>query len=325
MSRNPQSTEPNGYFGRLLQNIVATRDSDQAGSYLGRLCWYTIPEAISVSRSDLEREFQKAGLREGWLPRPIRPSDAFRRASALLQRKNIEVVKDEVYANVLVREVSSNREEIERHIIWETVDSTEKHLSYRQVATLRLEKAGDTVTANTELGVSSEVAQGCDGFGESFSRCLENYDGNGVRKCVGEIVHQLMATVVRPSGAVYFVPEKKAEDLGRMGSLIKNLGADYFEVPLVDARDTRDMVAKNFIRQTTEMIASLAEVLKDPGATKGKYLAALDQSKYLTEQVKEYRELLQINMSDLEGRIKLLSLQALSIVDKAQELKSAAC
>jgi hypothetical protein len=109
-----------------------------------------------------------------------------------------------------------------------------------------------------------------------------------------------------------------------MGGLIKDLGADYFEVPLVDAQDTREMVVKNFIHQTTQMIESLAEVLKDPKATKGKYLAALEQSKYLTEQVKEYRELLQVNMADLEGRISLLSLQALSLVDKAQELKSAA-
>jgi hypothetical protein len=289
------------------------------------LCWYTIPEAISVSRSDLEREFRKVGLREDWLPRPIRPSDAFRRASALLERKNIEVVKDQIYANVLVREVSSNREEIERHLIWETVDSEQKRLAYRKVATLRLDKGSDAVSMEMELAAPAEVISGCDGFSESFSHCLENYDGNGVRKCVGEIVHQLMATAVRPSGAVYFVPEKKAEDLARMGSLIKDLGADYFEVPLVDAQDTREMVVKNFIHQTTQMIESLAEVLKDPKATKGKYLAALDQSKYLTEQVKEYRELLQVNMADLEGRISLLSLQALSLVDKAQELKSAAC
>lgn len=176
-----------------LKRMVGVRNADVPA--LGRLCWYTVPEDIWVSREDLERKFRDCGLKPEWMPGPIRPSDAFRRASALLQRKNIEIVKDELYANLLVREVASGREEVERHLIWETVDSTQKRLSYRQVATLRLDKAGNTVTATTELGASQEVVYGCDGFSERYDHCLSHYDGNGLRKCVGQIVYALMATV----------------------------------------------------------------------------------------------------------------------------------
>ncbi len=304
-----------------LDRFVAVKNAE--GSFLGRLCWYTVPEDIWVSRDELERRFKASGLKEEWLPNPIRPSDAFRRASALLQKKNIEIVKDELYANILVREVASNREEIERHLIWETVDSSQKHLSYRQVATLRLEKtAGNTASAIAELAAPAEVSYSCDHFGETYDHCLAHYDGNGIRKCVSQIVYALMATAVRPSGAVYFVLEKYAEELSRMGRLTKELGAEYFEIPLMDAQDTRDMVVRNFINQTGSMIQSLAEVLKDPKVTRGKCLGALDQSKRLTEQVKEYKSILQVNMTDLEERIKLLGLQAMTLVEKAQELKT---
>jgi DNA-directed RNA polymerase subunit H (RpoH/RPB5) len=304
-----------------LDRFVAVKSTE--GSFLGRLCWYTVPEDIWVSRDELERKFQDCGLKPEWMPKPIRPSDAFRRASALLQRKNIEIVKDELYANILVREVASSREEIERHLIWETVDSSQKHLSYRRVATLRLEKAaGNTASAVAELAAPAEVMYGCDHFGETYDHCLTHYDGNGIRKCVGQIVYALMATAVRPSGAVYFVPEKYARDLSRMGRLTKELGAEYFEIPLMDAQDTRDMVVRNFIHQTSSMIESLAEVLKDPKATRGKCLGALDQSKHLIEQVKEYKSILQVNMADLEEKIKLLGLQAMTLIEKTQELKT---
>jgi len=171
---------------------------------------------------------------------------------------------------------------------------------------------------------------GCDGFSASYDHCLEHYDGNGIRKCIGQIVYALLATAVRPSGAVYFVLEKYAPDLANMGRLVKDLGAEYFEVPLMDARDTRDMVVRNFIHQTTSMLSSLSEVLKDRDATKGRCLSVLEQSKHLTQQVKEYKDLLQVNMADLENKIGLLSLQALSLVEKAHDSKapavpSAAC
>ena len=107
---------------------------------------------------------------------------------------------------------------------------------------------------------------------------------------------------------------------GRFRKVIKSLEAEYFEVPLMDAVDARDMVIRKFIHQTTSMIESLAEVLKDPKVTKGKCLTALEQSKRLTEQVNEYKSFLQVNLTELEERIRLLSLQALSLVDKAQEL-----
>lgn len=302
-----------------LDRFVAVKSED--GAFLGRLCWYTIPEDIWVSRTEMEQRFAETGLKAEWLPKPIRPSDAFRRASALLQQKNIELVKGELYANVLVREVASDRKQIERHLIWETVDASNKRLSYRQVATLRLEKEFNTVSAVTELGAPAAVEYNCDHFVESFGHCLTHYDGNGIRKCVGQIISCLMATAVRPSGAVYFVPEKFAQDLSHLGRFIKDLGAEYFEVPLMDARDTRDMVVRNFIQQVTSMIQTQAEVLKDPKVTKGKCLTALDQSKRLMEQVNEYKAFLQVNMADLEERIKLLGLQALNLVEKAQELK----
>lgn len=302
-----------------LDRLVAVQTVKE-GSILGRLCWYTVPEDIWVSRGELVKQFRETGLKEKWLPNPIRPSDAFRRASARIQAKNIEIEKDKLYANILVREVTTNRKEIERHVIWETVDADQKRLSYRQVAKLRLDKDTNTVSAITELAAPEQVEFECSRFAEVYNYCLSHYDGNGIRKCVSQVISCLMATAVRPSGAVYFVPEKYATDLAALGKVIKSLEAEYFEVPLMDAVDARDMVIRKFIHQTTSMIESLAEVLKDPKVTKGKCLTALEQSKRLTEQVNEYKSFLQVNLTELEERIRLLSLQALSLVDKAQEL-----
>ena len=306
-----------------LLNLVAIKDDEKGSMYLGRLCWYTIPDNVAPSRAEVEDAFDELGLPKEWLPLPIKGPDAFRRASAQLERKNIEL-DENTHANLLVREVVCDKRGIERHLIWEVRDAQERRLSYQKVAAVRYDRDYESATAEAEIWAPAVAQEACDAFGGLYSFCQEHYDGGAVRKTVARMVYNLMAVAVRPSGAVYFVPEKRASELAKVGGFVKALGAEYFEVPVMDAADTKDMVLRNLKESVGQAISSLADTLKDPKVSKGAISVCLSETKHLIEQVNEYKSLLQMNLADLSSKLELLKLQALSLVDKAGAVGSEA-
>ncbi len=66
----------------VLREAVAVGDAKEAEgktTFLGYLVYYTISGA-RVTREELQRAFEDAGVDPGYLPRPINARDAFRKA-----------------------------------------------------------------------------------------------------------------------------------------------------------------------------------------------------------------------------------------------------
>lgn len=301
---------------------VAAVNQQASDKPLGRLVWYTVPDKTQVSQQQIKALFARYNIPEQWLPKRIRPSDAFRRATAELQLKDI-LLDASRKANLLVREVSADRTSIFRHLIWEVVDTKGKRLSYVHVGTLSLDKNTNTITAVVEQqnNPPQQAYNAVQAAEQIYSYCLEHYDGNAVRKMVTNIVtRELLGEAVRPSGAVYFVPESRAKVLENLDLLLtEELEAEFFFVPLYDTEKARNMLVYHFRENTQAMIRRLSELLKQPKVVKSKLLAALDDTKHFTRQAKEYEELLKTSLADLQEQVNLISLQAQSLLDKVAD------
>ncbi|MGB9867946.1 MAG: DUF6744 family protein [Bacillota bacterium] len=304
-----------------LTRVAALNGGGAVSSYLGRLCWYTVPDSLRVPVSEVRDRFRQAGLPEEWLPKPIKACDAFRRACTMLARQRIPLGDPQgCTANILVREVCADERQIIRHLIWEVVDRANRRLSYSKHGEVVLDRAADTARAVSSPGAAPEVAAVCAEFPRIYRECLSNYDGGAIRRWAQAMMERLAATEVRSSGAVYFVPEYHSADLAAVGSFLRGVGAEYYEVPVVDTESTRDMVLKKFSEQVTAAIRSAAEALKDPEVTKGACLRELERAKELLKQIAEYRQLLEADLRELEEGVALLKAQAMSLVDRAGQL-----
>ncbi|RKJ37831.1 hypothetical protein D7X33_37660, partial [Butyricicoccus sp. 1XD8-22] len=124
------------------EDLIATTQTTQ--NVLGHLFWFSIGQQMNKVE-DLKMKLNNAGLGEEWMPNRIRSVDAFRRATREVQTKK-PTSNAKVFENYLVREVYSDHDFVQRNIVVETVDQSDKKLGYEtQTGIMRLDKKNDTL------------------------------------------------------------------------------------------------------------------------------------------------------------------------------------
>lgn len=106
---------------------------------LGWVAWYGISEP-KVKWAALKKQFETLKLDLAALPAPIRPGDAFKRASRYANQDKLVIPGTETYANVLIRNVAQSSEMIERHIVVEVVDANGRKLAHHDAVALTFYK-----------------------------------------------------------------------------------------------------------------------------------------------------------------------------------------
>lgn len=115
---------------------------------IGHLFWYSI-QNVKISREELEQKMNLFQIDTKYLPNPIRPADAFRRATQELKRTKVPTMKQNVYLNYLTREVMTDTQFTQRNVVVESVDRAGKKLAYETEAVkLVLRKSDNTVSIN---------------------------------------------------------------------------------------------------------------------------------------------------------------------------------
>lgn len=113
-----------------LAGIVGQEEVTSAN--LGVLFWFTVPE-LKIERPALANAYAQAGIPASFLPSPIQPADAFRRATSRLHREGDPV-------SVLIREAGSDKEGIVRQAVVEVRRKNEKSLRYAPAAALTFKR-----------------------------------------------------------------------------------------------------------------------------------------------------------------------------------------
>lgn len=294
-----------------LKNYAAVENVD--GKPLGYLTWYTVSE-IEITRDDLEDKLRNSGF-ESYMPRPISPSDAFRRATSECQRKNVETSQTGLYFNYLIREVYSDTKEIIRHLVIEARDKKSKKLYYEpDTAIIRYDKKGDRVDYQAFSQMADNLVQEALTL---FNKHRITYTPRHIRDIVSTILSSMAPVPVRPSGGVYFVPQKYEDTLGSFVALVGQLGgSEAFRVPLIDIAENKDMVRQKLNDYINDTIKHSASVLKDNRFDKSLANIKLKEIKKVMSDYEMYQETLQLSMEDMNSSLGLLRQQARAILDK---------
>lgn len=299
----------------ILSNKAAVQG--ELADPLGYLAWYTIHNALRVSRRDLEYRFSDCGINLSFLPNRIYPADAFRRATSRVERTNLPVAGQKgLKVNLLVREVSSGPDQVVRHLVRELVDSNDVRLSYDTVGEFTLDRKSSRMRA-VPWSPGDDVGAVLERAADLYVELLNNYEGEHLRRSVQQMLEDMRVTAVRPSGGVYFVPASQKEKLDSLGLLMKALDQEWFTLPVVDAGDTRDMVRRKFAEQINDAVESMTGTLGSDKISPAQVSSLIDRAKRLIEDVGEYEEVLDQDLQDLRSRVEIVKLQMISLLNKA--------
>ena len=313
--------------------------------FIGQVVWYSINTG-TVTLPDVAQWFDELAIPARYLPNAIKPADAFRKATNLQDGYKFEY--DTPWAGtghsarILIREVSSDAQMIERHIVRENVDARGKALSYDKVGEAVFYRPPRTRAATPVGGervrfnvLASAVhpdeidrLQGlvADITGRYQHLCVY-LDGNAIRKIVREYTTDLNAVSIKPSGGVYFVHKDKRMLVDVVQQFVAKLdnGSTYHTLPLVDTAEQRAMLSDAFQSEVENDVEAL---LKDIAAVNqaygadvppDKYDALLDRYTYLITRSEEYTTVLGASQAraataiemaltacmDLAGRVKV--------------------
>lgn len=312
------------------QNLVALENAQDAeAKFLGRLCWYSVSD-LRITREDLEAAFDAVGLDKAHLPRPLNARDAFRRATSAAEVKR-QPGDAGTYLNLLVREVKASPDLLVRQVVREIVDSNNVRLEYVPLANLRLERDRLTVEPLAPLSEAEEVM--LDKVRQDYETERRHYNGRHMRDLVMEILERCSPVSVRPSGGVYFVPERHAGTLSALTGFVDRLNAHkinggrcrFWHIPVIDAQHHRVMVAESLedqVRQDSEtLIREMTMLLKGEGRTLTEALATqyIDRVKALKKVVAEYEAFLEAQAIEARATLQLAMQQALALLDKLAE------
>lgn len=313
------------------ENLLVLDNKQFEANFLGRILWFTISD-MKVSHEQLKTAFNNAGIDEKYLPKPISPRDAFRRATKVAEAKRIKL-SDDQYLNLLVREVKMSDDEIIRQLVREVVDSKNVRLEYLPVANLVLKDDKDfeayKLPAVGSLYKEENIA--LLKVGNEFDCCKDNYNGRHVRELVQNILNSCDPVSVRPSGGVYFTPEKYSSTVQALSDLVRELSqysidterSRLYSIPVIDAVEHRVMVTESLEDQvkndSQSLVAEMAKILKD-GKTITPKLAEqyINRVKQLRETVKKYEDMLQTEILGTQSAMDIAMQQAKKLLDNVE-------
>nr|WAI02689.1 MAG: hypothetical protein OI719_00345 [Candidatus Methanoperedens sp.] len=291
---------------------------------LGYLIWYSIKES-RMKITDLRRIFTQVGISSDFIPEETSKINAFKRATSELSEEievEIEPGKTAVY---MVRTKAKSDDELVKSVIKEIRDATNKTLEYKEIGRAHFDKDTEDVRyfdlETDSQPVTTQIKQ-------LYSTYCSNLTGKQIRAVFHEIIQSMSPTLVRPSGAVYFIPYVHADMVQKMEVLSKELGAfgitDFesaFEsIPLIDADKTRALVEVRFEEQNTRdadrTLVELSKMLQGTDATPKTAAKYVEQVKAAKENIARYEGLLNKEMSVARMKVEVLDGQVQKLIEK---------
>lgn len=295
-----------------LENAVAAKQ--ERDNLIGHLVWYSVSECL-IDRTTLRSYLKRVGLDEGYMPMEIRPSDAFRKATKLLEQKLAPTADPNIRCNYLVREMPVTKDEIERRLVVETVDSENRRLDYNpKAATFILEKK---TWAFSYYAATYELEKVCRQVASDFEIFKTHHDSRAIRSMIYSMLANMAPINVRPSGGVYFIPIQYRLELEKMVSFVRLLGgqSEAWMMPVIDQREMRDMVRQKLVDHLRAQIKLMASVIKEHRSN-SEAAAALEQGKRAIQDFVQYQQALDEELEDIQELTSLLKRQMQALLEQ---------
>lgn len=294
-----------------LGNVTAVQNVGEE-EILGHLMCFSVGKQL-VKRDDLLTTLTQSGLEESWMPNPIRSSDAFRRATKEIETKKSTATAN-VFENYLIREVFSDKDQIQRNIVVETVDQTGKRLDYdSQAGVITPNKKDDSLTFVTSNDMARELSEEAE---KKFKVYKDYYSAQQLRVMVGKILQSLAPTPVRPNGGIYFIPDSHTEGLNKLVKFTSSLeNSEGFKVPIVNTYDNQQMVNKKLSEHLENI---LSECRSSEHLRKSQVKDLVNQANAVIKDYRSYKNIVQNEADQFEERILLIKSEVTKLIENME-------
>ncbi|MCM3716280.1 hypothetical protein M3202_19740 [Alkalihalobacillus oceani] len=306
-----------------LNDVAAIHGNETEQNLFGYLCWYSVSEGL-YNREQIRDSLHKSGLADSFMPKRIRPADAFRRATKLIEKNSqMEDEKTGIVDQYLIRHVTSSNTITQRNIVRERRDSQGRSLHYNSSAGILVfnKDNEDFLIEQTENDHVRDLAEFAKSQYEIF---LNHHNGGAIRNMTLNILKQMAPLPVRPSGGIYFVPVKYEEMLKKVVEFLKYLetsggnGGEGFMVPLINTEDNKDMLRSKIdahLQTTLERCQALMSNNKE--IPKNIIKEQIDDAKRIIGDFKDYRSLVTGAVDSMEDKIEAIRQQVQTLlIDK---------
>lgn len=254
--------------------------------FLGSILWFTVSGG-TTTLADLQEWFAELGLDPKYLPPPINPTDAFRRATS--EAKVEYVDSDGNPVTLIMKEVEHSADRVVRRIHKETLDRKKKDHTYdTHMGEAVFYKPGKAASAqglgqhkvrfstnpNLAPGELEHVNRLIAEANARYHHLCTYLTGQALRFVVRDYVVDLNAIPVRPSGGVYFVHKSRQETVDKLVELVSRMGGSsrLHTMPLIDTSSQRSMLIDQFEEAMVSEVEKLVEEMSaalEKATTKG--------------------------------------------------------
>jgi hypothetical protein len=285
---------------------------------IGDLLMWKIDNA-EISRADLETLLAKRGISNEWMPTEIRSKVAARKAISKV-RKDLE----EGTLKVLVRKIRETDKEVRYALIDEAADTDAARLDYSERNQVIFNKTDATIEFKGD-----EI----DEIQEKFLYYSTIYTQREILMLIENIVMRWGGIPMNDGSGMYFMPVAVRDITDALyGLLNEDLNGTYgksFLRPLgitnkeEDKREMGEVVRSNVTDELLAAREKLDELLEKEVPTPQSIRFALERYKLAAGKASMYKQLLAINLDEIEesiteGQAKLAMLLGLGEEDELE-------
>ena len=230
---------------------------------LGELCWYSIPED-TVDHDTVAQLCKTHGI-EQYAPAPPRPPDVFRRACKSAGRR-IGRKEDSQRYTYEFKSIDHSDREIFVKLVRETVDAaTNQGIDWSRMANVTFQRDTQQIDVVELPDLDDEGRDAIRELKTTFANENGRVNSAHLRRMIQDVLHDCLATAVRPSGGIYFVTQAYAEKLNKLSKVINAIptGTSMHTLPLLDTQDQRRMLEAAVESELAdEMDAHLSKIVE---------------------------------------------------------------
>jgi hypothetical protein len=319
-----------------LANIKGRMNMSASTEFIGAQVFWSISEAGTVSRAQLEQIVKNAGIDEKNLPSEVTPCSAWTRAIAEFKKsdyvKHNNLLIDHEHVGKAGDKTNPPKGLLTVHT--KNVDGNASTVAFKQqwalefVKDAKKEQSGSAVISrcynanpSAQDGLYSEVCR-------LYDAALSQISANDFREFIKRVLFAHHSVSMRPSGGIYFVPAEHMSIIPALKRVVESVGGSLFytlELPKASVQTVETVkrtVAEeleNELSQIEKKITTGLESIRalKSGQTSNTYNVLLTEINEYRARSEFYAELLSVKHGEITG--KLDGLQK-AVVDRVSSL-----
>lgn len=284
---------------------------------LGFLEFHTVTN-LRIHKDDLAGIFRQNMLdTKKVMPQEIKPHDAFRRATKEAESQiSVDYNGAKHKARLMVREVVSDSNIVERHLVREIIDVKNRKLTHVTVGKFILQKKTGTMDTSVDLNYVDEYPydQHIDQIQALFHDWTEYHTRETVSNIVRRVITSMNHVSIMPNGKATFIPKTQRTKLDALRGVIEDL-KDYHTgdqsiieiIPIIDTVEQREMVEKRVEAQMSQeaniLMADFATILDNDKLSVRVVKGYAQKVVALQEKLEEYEGLIHKKMDTLQNQL----------------------